>query len=93
MNQKIKKKLNIVVGQLEGVGRMLEKEEECMSVLTQLKAARSALSALMIDYAGNKMQSCLEKGRNKQAQKILADLIKYQWLAPRPSWQFIVSSS
>lgn len=78
MDQKIKKKLNVVIGQLEGVGRMLERKEECAAVLNQLKAARSALSALMIDYAGDKMQTCLEKGRDKQAKKILADLIKYQ---------------
>jgi DNA-binding FrmR family transcriptional regulator len=78
MDQKTRKKLNIVIGQLEGIGRMMERDEECQSVLNQLKAARSGLSALMLDYAGSKMQSCLEKGKGKQAQKILSDLIKYQ---------------
>ena len=38
--------VNNIIGQLNGVKRMLGEQAECLDVLVQLKAARSALDSL-----------------------------------------------
>ncbi len=43
-------KINNVIGQLEGVKKMLEDERPCIDVLTQLKASKSAISSLTAGF-------------------------------------------
>ncbi len=35
-----------IIGQLNGVGRMLDEGQDCLAVLIQLKAAKAALNSL-----------------------------------------------
>lgn len=57
--------LNNIMGQLNGVGRMIKNKEDCFQTLTQMKAARSALSSLMNKYMRENFQACLTQCKRK----------------------------
>lgn len=46
MDKKIQQRINRIRGQVNGLERMMEKEHDCLEVLTQLSAVRSALGSL-----------------------------------------------
>lgn len=63
-------RINNIVGQLEGVKKMLNnKDKECLTIIMQLKAARSAISSLMSRLLEEEMDGCFSK-KNKQPEKI-----------------------
>ncbi|HNX11066.1 MAG TPA: metal-sensitive transcriptional regulator [bacterium] len=76
INQRIKN----IIGQLQGVDKMLSEDQvDCLKVITQLKAARSAVSSLMEKYLESEFDCCLyqAKGQNKeQLKKIVAEMVK-----------------
>ena len=71
---------NNIIGQLEGAKRMLlDKECDCFAVLTQLKAARSATSALMDKIVEKEFSRCLLDSRRvgqEKIEKIFKEIIK-----------------
>ena len=76
----LEQRLNNVIGQLTGAKKMLASEQrDCFALLTQLKAARSALSSLMEKLVGVELDNCLissdEKDKNKM-EKIFKEIIK-----------------
>lgn len=66
--------LNMVIGQLEGVKKMLGEEVECLKVLVQLKAAKSALNSATAKILGENMKYCLASTKPRD-RKRLADLL------------------
>lgn len=72
-------RINNIVGQLEGAKKMLNcKDKECLTVIMQLKAARSAISSLMNKLLEEEMDCCFSK-KNKQPEKmakIFKEIIK-----------------
>ncbi|MGN6209430.1 metal-sensitive transcriptional regulator [Asticcacaulis sp.] len=79
-------RLNRAIGQLEGVKRMIAKGEYCVDIMTQLRAARSALKTIELSVLETHMRSCLsrtsccddEKLRDQQVGEILTLLKKYE---------------
>jgi len=69
-----------VIGQLQGVEKMLaEKQIDCLKVITQLKAAKSAIASLMEKYLISEFGCCIHqaKGKNReQLKKIMSEMIK-----------------
>jgi DNA-binding FrmR family transcriptional regulator len=53
--------INNIIGQLNGVKRMIDEEKECLPVYTQMKAANSALMTLMNRYLEENFMDCMEK--------------------------------
>ena len=63
-------RINNIIGQLEGVKKMLNnKDKDCLTVIMQFKAARSAISSLMNKLLEEEMDCCF-LGKNKQPEKI-----------------------
>lgn len=69
-------RLNNVVGQLKGVGKMIEEKEDCSKVLIQFQAARSALSSLMNKYLEENLIDCLNKNCSEKNKNKISELIK-----------------
>ena len=63
-------RLNNVVGQLNGAGRMMDESEDCEKILIQLKAASKALDKLTIEHLKQNIDSCLSKTSQKDKQKL-----------------------
>ncbi|HFI0057446.1 TPA: metal-sensitive transcriptional regulator [Streptococcus suis] len=47
-------------GQLRGIQKMVEEEQECIDIVTQLSAVRSSINSMMGIAIAQKVQSCIE---------------------------------
>ncbi|MBA4337029.1 hypothetical protein C0416_04650 [bacterium] len=71
--------VNNVIGQLSGIKKMMECEEDCFKVLTQIKAARSALDSLTAKYLQDNFTDCVNKdtkNTEKICKKFFEEIIK-----------------
>lgn len=78
-------KLNRVSGQVEGVKRMIDEGKYCVDIMTQIRAARSALKAVELAVLETHMKFCLDQScshgpdeQNKKIEEIVAILKKYE---------------
>jgi len=64
------KRLNRVSGQIRGISKMIAEQQYCVDILTQIKAAKSALSAIERQVLEGHMQGCIKKSfKEKNAKK------------------------
>lgn len=75
------RRLNNVRGQIDGVARMVERKEDCLSVLTQFKAARAGLDRSLVLFLESHLKQCIgidELPRTKKAEVegIISELTK-----------------
>lgn len=74
-------RINNVIGQLEAIKRMIESEEtDCFKVLTQMKAAKSGMTAVMQRFIDEQFSSCAsyfgtQEDKDKM-KKLIAELSK-----------------
>lgn len=69
-------RLNNVVGQINGINKMLTEEKDCIQVLTQLKAVKSAISSVIDNIVDDKINNCISSLKAKD-KKLLLNLKKY----------------
>ena len=69
-------RINNIIGQLEGVKKMADRQEDCIKVLSQLKAIKSAVSGLMQTMVTDKFDTCLTSLK-KDDKELLINLKKY----------------
>jgi len=72
-------RLNIVNGQIQGLKKLIESKEDCRKVITQFKAADSALRKALREYLRENMSSCLRminKKNRKEIEDLMADLVE-----------------
>lgn len=55
-----KKRLNRVRGQIEGIDRMIDERRYCMEIITQIKAAKSALASLEAEIVETHLRACVK---------------------------------
>ncbi|HEM4385327.1 TPA: metal-sensitive transcriptional regulator [Streptococcus suis] len=63
MNTDKKKMINRLKraeGQLRGIQKMIEEEQECIDIVTQLSAVRSSINSMMGMVIAQKVQDCIE---------------------------------
>ena len=53
-------RLNRIEGQIKGIKKMIEEERYCIDILTQIKAAHSALRQVEINILERHVGSCLK---------------------------------
>jgi len=77
MNQN--SRIQRIVGQLEGLQRMLEAEGfECGKVLQQVKAIEGAVTSLRRNIIDQSLESCLNSSdTQKEAKKIVNSIRRY----------------
>lgn len=74
-----KQLINNIIGQLEGINRMMERGEDCQKVIVQMKAVRSALANTMDKYLKENVALCLKnKKKNEELEKIISELVRSQ---------------
>ncbi len=69
-------RLKRVQGQIGGIIRMIEAEEDCAAVVTQLAAASKALDRAGFKIISTGMQQCLARERADEAKVDVAKLEK-----------------
>ena len=65
-----------IVGQLQGVERMMEADRDCAEVLAQLVSARKAIKSLSEKLIHSHLHHCIESAENDtSAKRSLRDLL------------------
>lgn len=57
--KQLKNRLSRIVGQLNGIGRMLDENRYCGDILTQVAAVESALQSFGYEILKNHMETCV----------------------------------
>lgn len=63
-------RINNVIGQLEGIKKMIDEDKDCFEVLTQLKAVRSALKSFSSQYLSSRFTSCMISCKKDQTEDV-----------------------
>lgn len=69
-------RLNNIIGQIDGIKKMMDSEVDCLKVLTQLKAIKSAVAGVMDSVVEDKFDTCL-KSVSLADKNLLVNLKKY----------------
>ena len=68
-----------VEGQIRGIAKMVESERYCVDILSQIKAARSALKSLEVKILEEHLNSCVTKAvtskNKKESNEMVAELL------------------
>lgn len=77
----IKSRIHRVIGQIQGIERMLDENRDCKEVVQQLMAARASLEQLCISILQDETSSCFvgkkaSKEKLKDLEKITNNLFK-----------------
>lgn len=62
-------RLNRVIGQLEGIKKMISENKNCIDILFQLKAVRSAIKSLESEILEEHLNNCVLQSFNSQEDK------------------------
>jgi DNA-binding FrmR family transcriptional regulator len=77
---KLLNRLSRIEGQVRGVARMVEEDRYCIDILTQLQAARAALSRveteLLRGHLGHCIESAIVSGDKEEQRRKAAELIE-----------------
>lgn len=69
--------INNIIGQLNGIKKMIKNKEDCFKILIQLKASRSAVENLTLKYLEKNAINCVSNNENNnENREKLAKLIK-----------------
>lgn len=72
--------INNIVGQANGIKKMIDDEKDCYLVINQMKAAKAAVTSLMDKYINENMNTCLsnpdKKGNKEMMQKLFKEMSK-----------------
>ncbi|MAF90659.1 MAG: transcriptional regulator [Bdellovibrionaceae bacterium] len=62
-------RVNKIEGQVRGIKKMIEDEKYCVDILTQIKAARSALKSLELSVLEGHLNCCLISAIDSNSKK------------------------
>ena len=62
--------INNLIGQLNGINRMIEKNEDCFKILVQMKAVKAGLGKVMSKFSEEKFLQCLSRAKKSDQEKI-----------------------
>lgn len=72
----ITQRLNNITGQIEGVKKMVGNKSDCVQVLTQLKAVKSAVGSVMDSVIEEQFDTCM-KSLKKGDKELLVKIKNY----------------
>ena len=61
-----KQRINNIVGQLNGVSKMIDSKKNCEQLLMQMKSIKSSLSSLMNKMIEEEFDNCIDDKRFKK---------------------------
>ena len=75
-----KQQINNIIGQLNGINAMIGSGQDCLKVLTQLKAAKAGINAVILRFLEENTDLCLDRHRRGKTKdnlrEILNELVK-----------------
>lgn len=74
--KQLKNRLNRMIGQLNGIGRMLDENRYCGEVLTQIAAVESALQSFGYLILQEHMESCVAEEIKKGNTAVIGETVE-----------------
>ncbi len=78
-SDKALKNLNRVEGQVRGIAKMVEEDRYCIDIVTQIAAARAALSRIESDLLRQHLGHCVHRAMNSknaaEQEKVIEELV------------------
>ncbi len=74
--KQLKNRLNRIVGQLNGIGRMLDENRYCGDILTQVAAVESALQAFGYQILQEHMETCVVEEIQKGNTAVVEEAVE-----------------
>lgn len=70
-------RINNITGQLNGISKMIDSNEDYPAVITQIKAVKSALDSVIRKYTEEKLTECLGLSceKSKKCDSFLKEII------------------
>lgn len=62
--------INNIIGQLNGVKKMIEDEKDCIEILNQLKSIKSATNSLISKHLGDSLENCIDDLSSNNKNKL-----------------------
>ncbi|MBP5993964.1 MAG: metal-sensitive transcriptional regulator [Candidatus Moranbacteria bacterium] len=75
--EKIAARISRIEGQLRGIRKMVEGDEECLNIITQVSAVREAVAMLGVELLKDDF-ACKWEGKKKIDEAYLKTLFKLQ---------------
>lgn len=70
--------INNIIGQLNGISKMIRAKQDCRAVITQFKAVKSAVNAVMGKYIEENVDNCFKTkiGKKEKIKNLVREIIK-----------------
>jgi DNA-binding FrmR family transcriptional regulator len=69
--QDINNRLKKVIGQLTGIMKMIDEQQDCEKIIIQFQAAKAALDSAFFESLNTNLEKCLQKKDSKNIKNIL----------------------
>jgi DNA-binding FrmR family transcriptional regulator len=69
------RRLKRVEGQIRGLQRMVDEDEYCIDVLTQISAATAALRSISLGLLDEHVRHCVANAEGDQAEEMISEAI------------------
>ncbi len=69
-------RLNNIIGQIEGVKKMIDAKKDCLQIMTQLKAIKSGVAGVMDSLVEEQFDTCLQSLKAED-KELLIKIKKY----------------
>ena len=67
--KEITRRFNIIKGQIEGINKMINEDEDCMKIITQIKAVKSGFNKMGEKFIKQYLKECDRRGNKKHDEK------------------------
>jgi DNA-binding FrmR family transcriptional regulator len=72
----ISQRINRLIGQLRGIGRMVEEKRDCAEILQQIQAVKKAIDGLSKEIVVSDICRLVPKENSKKVEKMLESVIR-----------------
>jgi len=69
-------RLNKIIGQIQGLSKMIETDEDCQKIIIQFQAVKGALNSAFNEVLDDNLDRCLKEQQSKELKTILKQVIK-----------------
>lgn len=73
--QQLRNRLRRIEGQVRGIARMVDEEEYCIDVLTQISAAQRALDRVALELVADHTRECVIGAEGREREERTEELL------------------
>ncbi len=67
--KEIIRRLNILRGQIEGIGKMIEKNKDCLEIISQIKAVKNGFNCIGESFIKEYINECVTEDKEEDLLK------------------------